>query len=177
MVRISHLTSPPVRVHTPVTVTGGDKQIDYQSKPPGGVRETSPLLLYRLEACNSVGKVTTHRLPAAPRHVNIPFLHPVRLQRKSTNVLRDGERAAKSPAASIYSPANSPVLSWSLMSSTSVSTSHSQHPSLSFIPSPFIPLGLTCRSERRCMIYEALFLPVTEEKEIEERQGETKRGT
>ena len=49
-------------------------------------------------------------------------------------MFRETERAAKSPAASIYSPVSFPPLSWSLMSSTSVSASHPQHPSLSFIP-------------------------------------------
>lgn len=86
------------------------------------------------------------------------------------------ERAAKSPAATIYSPVNYPPLSWSLMSSTSVSASHPQHPSLSFIPPHLFifPLVLTCCFERRCMIYEALFLPVTEEKE--RRETTSKRG-
>lgn len=43
-------------------------------------------------------------------------------------MFRETERAAKSPAAPIYSPVNFPPFSWSLMSSTSVSTSHPQHP-------------------------------------------------
>jgi len=42
-------------------------------------------------------------------------------------MLRETARAAKSPAAPISSPVNSPPLSYSLMSSTSVS--HPQHPS------------------------------------------------
>lgn len=55
--------------------------------------------------------------------------------------------------------------------SSSTSFSLFQAPYHPFISFPLIP---TCCCERRCMIYEALFLPVTEEKE-RRRETVTKR--
>lgn len=116
-----------------------------------------------------------HSLPASLLLGMLTFISSIRCNSSMNQAMfRETERAAKSPAAPIYSPVNFPPLSRSLMSSTSVSASP-QHPSLSFTLTPFIsfPLVLTRRCERRCMIYEALFLPVSEEKE--RREAATKR--
>lgn len=76
-----------------------------------------------------------HSSSASPLPGMLTFIASIRCN-SSVNqpMFRETERAAKSPAAPIYSPVNFPPLSRSLMSSTSVSTSHPQHPSLSFIP-------------------------------------------
>lgn len=112
----------------------------------------------------------------ALQNVNIGLHHGTLLLHESSRVQRDGE-GSQSPAAPIYSVSSSHSSPGVLKSSTFISTSHPQHPSLSLSLSlslffkhdpplhfPFIsfPLVLT---QRRCMIYEALFLPVTEEKE------------
>lgn len=178
---VSHFTSPPVRVHTLVTEGGKPNDRLYLwKKRVLKVWERRLLSHCGLETCYSAEEMTTHCPPAALLGM-LTFISSIRCN-SSVNqpMFRETERAAKSPAAPIYSPVNFPPLSWSLMSSTS--TSHPQHPSLSFIPLHLFlfPLVLTRCCERRCMIYEALFLPVTEEKERREattkKRGRKKEG-
>lgn len=170
---VSHFASPLVRVQSPVTE--GDKTDQLYLRK----RESS-----RCERDISLSsadwKHVTHleRWPLiisqpTPHNVNIHFLHLVQLQRESANVQRDRE-GSQAPCSSNLFHVIFPLLSRSLKSSTFVSTSHPQHPSFLVRP-PFIsfPLPLTLCRERRCMIYEALFLPVTEEKE--RREAVTKR--
>lgn len=143
------------------------------------MRDTSSPNLCGLETCSSAGYYRSSSTSPLPQNVNILFLHPVQLQHESTSVQRDGE-GSQEPRSSNLFHVIFPLHSWSLKSSSSVSTSHHQHPSL-LLHSPFIsfpPIPTHC-CERRCMIYEALFLPVTEEKERREpatKRGERQRG-
>lgn len=175
------LTSPPLQWEcTPLLPRVTNQRIHSEKKRVLEVWERRLLSHCGLEACYSAEEMTTHRPPAALLGM-LTFISSTRCN-SSVNqpMFRETERAAKSPAAPIYSPVNFPPLSWSLMSSTS--TSHPQHPSLSFIPLHLFlfPLVLTRCCERRCMIYEALFLPVTEEKERREaatkKRGRKKEG-
>lgn len=121
----------------------------------------------------------------APQHVNSHSLYPVQVHCESANVQRDGE-GSQEPRSSNLFPCQHPTsllefdvihLRLYISSSTSFSLSFFTHPH----PNPphlflFLSfLRLCC--ERRCMIYEALFLPVTEEKERERkrRQSEGER--
>lgn len=150
-----------------------------KEKSPRGVRDTSSPSLCGLETCSSAGYDHSSSTSPLPQNVNIHFLHPAQLQHESTNVQRDGE-GSQEPRSSNLFHVIFPLLSRSLESSSSVSTSHHQHPSL-LLHSPFIsfpPVPTHC-CKRRCMIYEALFLPVTEEKERREpatKRGERQRG-
>lgn len=133
------------------------------------MRDVSSLVC-GLETCNMRGEMTTHHLPA-DSHVNIHFLHPVKLLGESASAERDGE-GSQEPCCSNLFPCqlHTPLPEFDVIHlRLSSSTSHS------FIP-PFIsfPVVLACCCERRCMIYEALFLPASEGKEKESKSDKEK---
>lgn len=116
---------------------------------------------------------------ASPLPAKLTFISSIRCN-SSVNqpMFRETERAAKSPAAPIYSPVNFPPLSWSLMSSTSVSTSHPQHSSLSFIPPPHTHthLFLFLSFLRAAVREDAWFMKLYFYQLLRRKRGEKQRG-
>lgn len=176
---VSHFASPPIRVQTPVTEGDKTDRLYLRKKESSRCKRRR---LYSLWTGNMLlSWRDDHSSSASPLPRMLTFISSIRCN-SSVNqpMFRETERAAKSPAAPIYS--------MSFSHSSPGVWSHPP-PSLhlilnillsSFVP-PFIsfPLVLTHCCERRCMIYEALFLPVTEEKERREaatKARERKRG-
>lgn len=113
------------------------------------------------------------RLPN-PWRVNIYFLHPVQLLCESANVQRGGEGSQEACCLNLF-PCQLPTSPLEFQTvHLHLSPSMFLFLSCSFIPSFIsLPLVFALRGEKRCMIYEALFLPVTEEKE---RKSDKEKG-
>lgn len=144
---VSHLASPPARVQTPDTE--GDRQIDsIWVKESSRCERDMSFLLCGLERCTLLGRWPLIVCRPAPQHVNIHFLHPVQLQRESTNVQRDWE-GSQEPCSSNLFPCQlpTPLLEFDVIHLClyiSSSTSFSLSLSLSFTPPspPFISFSL-----------------------------------
>lgn len=140
---VSHLASPPARVQTPDTE--GDRQIDsIWVKESSRCERDMSFLLCGLERCTLLGRWPLIVCRPAPQHVNIHFLHPVQLQRESTNVQRDWE-GSQEPCSSNLFPCQlpTPLLEFDVIHLClyiSSSTSFSLSLSLSFFHPPIPPI-------------------------------------
>lgn len=176
------LTSPPLQWEcTPLLPRVTNQRIHsiWEKKSPRGVRETSPLTLRTWSMLLCWGDDHSSSASRAPRHVNIHFLHPVQLQRESTNVQRDGE-GSQEPCSSNLFPCQLPtsllefdVIHLYISSSTSFSLFH---------PPPFISFSscsYTLLWEKMHDLWSSIFTGYRGEREErggDKEEGEKKRG-
>lgn len=180
VVSVSHLTRPPVGLRPPPLQEADGLSIWVRES----LRCRGRRLLCGFWTSGSAGEMTTHGSPCpALWRVNIQSFHPVQLPGKSTDVKRLGKGSQEADRSNLF-PCQLPsspmefFLFRPLPVSLSLPPRHLflpfLHPLIYFFSFPFFFSLSAVR--KKYMIYEALFLPVTEEKDRRKRATKNQGG-